>query len=82
MKRLTKEDIKKVLAGEYQALETQKTDLRKKTKDRNLNHQEKQLVFKDIADKKAMQIGIVRIWMKVFDTTIFSLSEILEELDK
>lgn len=82
MKRLTKEDIKKVLAGEYQALELRKGELRAKTKDRNLAHQEKQLLFRSIADKEAKQVEIVRIWMKLFDTTVFSLNEIIKKLDK
>ena len=82
MKRLAEEDIKKTLADEYKALEARKEELRQKTNDRNLNHQEKQCLFKSIADKEAMEIEIVRIWMKLFDTTIFSLNEIIKELDK
>ena len=82
MKRLSEEDIKKVLAGEYKALETRKEDLREKVKDRNLTHQEKQCLLKSIADKEAMEIEIVRIWMKLFNTNIFSLNEIINELDK
>lgn len=82
MKRLSEEDIKKILASEYQALDTRKDELREGTKDRNLSHQEKQCLLKSIADKEAMQIEIVRIWMKLFDTTIFSLNEIIKELDK
>ena len=79
---MKKEDVKKVLASEYQSLEIQKGDLRKKAKDRNLNHQEKQRIFKSIGDKKAMQVEIVRIWMEIFHTNIFSLNEIMKELDK
>lgn len=78
---MKKEDIKKVLASEYQALETQKEELREKTIDRNITHQEKQVLFKSIADKKAMQVEIVRLWMKLFNTTIFSIDEIIKELD-
>lgn len=82
MKRLSEEDIKKILASEYQALETQKEELRKKTINRGLSHQEKQVLFKSIADKKAMQVEIVRVWMKIFHTNIFSIDEIIKELDK
>ena len=78
---MKKEDIKKVLASEYQELETQKEELREKTRDRNITHQEKQALFKSIADKKAMQVEIVRIWMKIFNTNIFSIDEIIKELD-
>ena len=82
MKRLSEKDIKKVLASEYQELETQKEELRGKTINRGLSHQEKQVLFKNIADKKAMQVEIVRVWMKLFDTNIFSIDEIIKELDK
>ena len=82
MRILTEEDIKKVLTSEYQALDTRKEELKEKTKNRNFNNQEKQLLFKSIADKEAMQIEIVRLWMKLFNTNIFSLNEIIKELDK
>ena len=79
---MKKEDVKKVLAGEYQELENQKEELREKTIDRHISHQEKQVLFKNIADKKAMQVEIVRVWMKLFNTNIFSIDEIIKELDK
>lgn len=82
MKKLSEKDIKKVLASEYQELETQKEELREKTINRGLSHQEKQVLFKSIADKKAMQVEIVRVWMKIFNTTIFSIDEIMKDLDK
>lgn len=82
MKKLSEKDIKKVLASEYQALELRKEELRAKTKDRHISHQEKQLLFKNIADQKALQVEIVRVWMKLFDTNIFSIDEIMKELDK
>ena len=79
---MKKEDIKKVLASEYKELENQKEELREKTINRGLSHQEKQVLFKNIADKKAMQVEIVKIYMKLFNTTIFSIDEIVKELDK
>lgn len=83
MNRLTDDEIKKVLADEYKALEIRKEELRERTKNSNLNFQEKQVLFQSILDKEFMQIEVGRIWIKLFNVdNINSVNEILKELDK